>query len=128
MVVRRWCAALGPTGDPCRAAPLRDSQYCRMHSPERAKEVQEARRLGGLRRKRESAISSAYLFESLTTVPGIRRIVEIALMDTLALDNGIARNRVLGSLAQAAMVLLEKGEMEERLTSVEQIVKEQTKK
>ncbi|MGD0354878.1 MAG: hypothetical protein ABSB31_05480 [Dehalococcoidia bacterium] len=128
MVVRRQCAALGPTGRPCRAAPLKDSRYCWVHSPERAKEAQEARRLGGLRRRRESAISSAFLFGSLTSVAGIRRILEIAVVDTLALDNDVARNRVLGSLAQAAMGLLEKGEMEERLTALEQTVQEQTQK
>jgi hypothetical protein len=50
------------------------------------------------------------------------------VVDTLALDNDVARNRVLGSLAQAAMGLLEKGEMEERLTALEQTVQEQTQK
>ena len=39
-----------------------------MHSPEHAKEVQEARRLGGLRRKREVTLSGAYDFEGLGTV------------------------------------------------------------
>jgi hypothetical protein len=54
--------------------------------------------------------------------------VQIAVVDTLALDNGVARNRTLGFLAQAAMGLLEKGEMEERVATLEQTVQEQTKK
>ncbi|MGA9047682.1 MAG: hypothetical protein WB588_01690 [Dehalococcoidia bacterium] len=126
--MKRWCAAVGPKGQPCKAKPLKDSQYCLMHSPEHAQEVQEKRRLGGLRRKRESTISAAYLTEPLTSVTGIRRVLDIAMAEILALENGVARDRILVSVAHEAAVLLEKGEMEERLTSVEQIVKEQTKK
>ena len=122
MVVRRRCVALGPEGHPCRAAPLRDSEYCRMHSPELAKEVQEARRLGGLRHKRESTISAAFLFESLTSVPDIRRLLQIAATDTLALDNTIARNRALAYYVQVALNALEKGDMEQRIVELEQVV------
>ena len=66
-----------------------------MHSPERIHEVQESRRLGGLRRKRESTISNAYQFKSLNNINGIRRIVEVAILDTLAMENSIPRNRTL---------------------------------
>ena len=50
MVTRRLCAFRFPTGEPCHSPPLRDGDYCLMHSPEHAKEVQEARRIGGLHR------------------------------------------------------------------------------
>jgi len=66
-----------------------------MHSPERIHEVQESRRFGGLRRKREPTISNAYQFKSLNNINGIRRIVEVAILDTLAMENGIPRNRTL---------------------------------
>lgn len=90
-----------------------------MHSPERIKEVQEGRRLGGLRRRRESTISSAYQFKSLNTVNGIGRIVEIALLDTLGMENSIARNRTLAYLVQVALHTLEVGDMEQRLSVLE---------
>jgi hypothetical protein len=77
MVTERQCIFRLPSGRQCKAAPLKDGEFCWIHSPERAKDVQEARRLGGLRRKRESTISSAYQFESLDSVDGIRRIVLI---------------------------------------------------
>ena len=95
MVMRRQCAFQTAKGNACRMAPLKDSEFCWVHSPDRIKEVQEARRLGGLRRKRESTISNAYHFESITSVEGIRRIVEIAILDTLAMENSISRNRTL---------------------------------
>jgi hypothetical protein len=123
--MRRQCAFKTTTGEPCRAAPLRDNDYCLMHSPEHAKDVQEARRLGGLRRKREVTLSGAYDFESLSTVEGIRRLVEVAVMDTLGMENSIARNRTLAYLAQVALRTLEVGELEQRLAFLEQLVRPQ---
>ena len=58
-----------------------------MHSPEHAAEAAEARRLGGLRRRREVAVTGAYEFPGLQSVADIRRILEIAVLDTLGLEN-----------------------------------------
>jgi hypothetical protein len=103
-------------------APLRDSDYCLSHDPQHAEEAQEARRLGGLRRRRERTVSAAYDFEGLATVPDIRRIVEIAVVDTFSLENSVARNRTLAALAQVSVSLLEKGEWEERVEAIEAAV------
>jgi len=118
--MHRQCAFRSATGKPCRAAPLRDGEFCLMHSPERVKEVQEARRLGGLRRRRESTISSAYQFDSLNSVDGIRRIVEVAVLDTLSMENSIARSRTLAYLAQVALRTLEIGDLETRIADLEE--------
>ena len=83
--------------------------------------MQEARRLGGIRRKRESTLSSAYQFESLNSVEGIRRIIEVAVYDSLALENSIARNRALAYLAQVALHALEVGNLEDRVSALEQL-------
>ena len=121
-MIRRQCAFRLPSGEPCRAAPLHDSQFCLMHSPEHAQEVQEARRLGGLRRKREATVSGAYEFNGLDTVQGIRRILEIALLDTVGMENSISRNRTLAYLAQVALRTLEVGDLEERIAALEQVI------
>jgi hypothetical protein len=76
-----------------------------MHSPEHAEEVAESRRLGGLRRRREVAVSGAYEFEGLESVADIRRILEVAVFDTLGLENSIARSRTLAYLAMTAISL-----------------------
>jgi len=94
-----------------------------MHSPERMKEVQESRRLGGLRRKRESTISNAYQFKSLNNINGIRRIVEVAILDTLAMENSIPRNRTLAALVQVALHTLEVGDIEARIVALEELAK-----
>ena len=91
-----------------------------MHSPQHAKEVQEARKLGGLRRKREATLSGAFDFDGLTTVDGIRRLVEVAVLDTLAMENSIARNRTLAYLAQVALRTTEVGDLEARVEALEQ--------
>jgi hypothetical protein len=107
------------TGQPCRQAPMRDEAYCFWHSPEHAEEAAEARRLGGQRRRRERVVSGAYDFEGLGTVASIRRLVEVAVLDTLGLENGVSRNRTLAYLAQIAAKLLEVGELEDRLATLE---------
>ncbi len=90
-----------------------------MHSPENAEEVAEARRLGGLRRRREVAVSGAYEFDGLETVADLRRLLVIAALDTLGLEISIARARTLGYLVGVAGKLLETGELEERLAALE---------
>ncbi len=122
IVISRTCRATNAQGQPCRQAPLREEEFCFWHSPTTAKEAAEARRLGGLRRRREGTLAGAYEFEGLETVPQIRRILEIAAMDALGLDNSIARVRALVTLSVAAAKLLEVGELEARLEAVEAAV------
>ena len=76
-------------------------------------------RLGGLRRRRESVLSGSYALEGLDAINGIRRLLEIAVADTLSLENSIAHSRTLGSLAQTAARLLEAGELEAQLAAFE---------
>ena len=94
-----------------------------MHDPAHEKEMAEARRLGGLRRRKEKAVEGAYDIEGLEDVGQVRRIVHIAVLDTLSLENSIARSRTLAYLAQVGLKALEVGEFEERLRSLEAAVK-----
>jgi hypothetical protein len=99
-----------------------------MHSPEHADEMAEARRLGGLRRRREKTVSGAYDFEGLADVGQVRRLLEIAVLDTLSLENSVARSRTLAYLAQVALKALEVGEFDERLDALERLVAPRLKK
>ena len=122
MVVSRRCQQRNDKGQQCGAAPLRDSDFCLFHDPAHAETVQEARKAGGQRRKREVTLATAYDFDGLTSVHEIRRLVEVAAFDAWGLDNNISRVRALGYLAQVAVTLLEKGEIEERLAAIEAAV------
>ena len=116
------CLGQLPDGRRCRFWPIRGEPYCLWHSPEREEEAAEARRLGGLRRRREKTVSGAFDLAGLDTVQSIRRLVEIAAIDSLGLENSIARSRTLISAALAAAKLLEVGELEARIAQLEAAV------
>jgi hypothetical protein len=122
MLIARRCAYAKADGQPCRMAPLHDRPYCFSHDPERAAEAAEARRIGGLRRKKEGTIAIAFDLPGLDTVAGIRRLLQIAATDAVGLDSGIPRLRVIISTAVAATNLLKVGELEDRLAHVEAAV------
>jgi hypothetical protein len=111
-----------PDGRRCRATPLRDEPFCYWHSPSHREEATEARRLGGLRRRRERTVSHAYDFEGLGSVEQIRRVLEIATLDALGLDNSVARSRLLIQAALAAAKLLEVAELESRVGRLELVI------
>ena len=119
------CSGVKEDRLPCRSPKLRDGDYCLMHSPEHAAEATEARRLGGLRRRREVAVTGAFEFSGLQSVADIRRLLEIAVLDTLGLENSVSRARTLAYLAMAAIKLLDVGELEERLAALEAAVRGQ---
>ena len=117
------CRFQKANGEPCRATPMRGEEYCFWHHPEHAEAAAEARRLGGLRRRKEKITQGAYDFEGLQSVTQIRRLLEIAVVDTLSLESSIARSRALAYLVQMALKALEVGELEERLRALEQVTR-----
>jgi hypothetical protein len=118
----RLCTFIKGNGQRCRADPMTDSAYCFWHAPEHAAEVSEAGRLGGLRAKREHTVAGAFQFDGVQSVPAIRRLVEVAIIDTLSLENSLSRNRTLAYLAMVALKLLEVGELEDRVATLEAAV------
>ena len=119
MVMERRCSGISLGGQRCQARPLRDETFCFWHHPDQAEAADQARKLGGQRRRREGTLQGAYDFDGLASVSDIRRLLEIAVMDALGLDNSIARVRALIAASLGAAKLLEVGEMEERLVALE---------
>ena len=119
--MKRRCAFVMADGQACRASPLREGRHCFLHDPERAADASEARRLGGIRRRREGTLEIAYDLAGLDSVDGIRRLLEIVVADALSLDNGIGRLRVIIATIGAATKLLEAGELEQRLAALEAV-------
>lgn len=79
----------------------------------------EARRVGGLHRRRERTIATAYEFRGLGDADAIRRLFEIAAYDSLALEASVSRVRLLVAVGAAATRLLEVGELEARIAVLE---------
>lgn len=121
MVARRACSQIS-NGRRCGATPLRESEFCFWHDPGHSEEAAQARRLGGQRRRREGIVRGTYEIESLDTVGDLRRLLLVATVDALALDNSVARIRVLTAIVQAGARLLETGELEERLAALENAI------
>jgi hypothetical protein len=117
----RRCAFVSSDGRPCGAAPLREGAYCFLHDPDRAEDAAEARRLGGLRRRREGTLGMIYDLTTLDSVDGIRRLLDIVVADGLGLENGIGRLRVLIAAATAALKILEVGDLEARIEALESL-------
>lgn len=118
----RSCKGVKENGQACRQAPLSDHDYCFWHSPDHKVEAAEARRLGGLRRRREKTLQGAYAFEGLNSLDDIKRLLEIAIMDSLGLENSVARSRTLAYLAQVGIRALEAGEYEQRIQALESML------
>jgi hypothetical protein len=113
------CTALRGDGRPCKATPLREEAFCFFHSPETAEEAADARRLGGLHRRKRKSVSAVYGFNGLRTIPDLTALLETASIETLAIENSINRNRTLVSIVSAAAKLLEVGELADRIAALE---------
>lgn len=120
--MRRTCVFIKPSGTRCGAPPLKEGDRCFWHSAERSDDLAEAQKLGGKRRKREQAVGEAYAVDGIRDTDQAFRVLEIALVDTLALENGVPRNRTLVAIAQAALKAHETGELEQRVEQLEAAV------
>ena len=115
----RKCHALNTQGRPCGAPPLVEGDLCFWHDPATQEAAAEAQRLGGQRRKREGAIQGAFELEGVKTGADLRRVLEVALMDTLEQENSVARTRALAYVVSVMGRLKETIDLEARLRALE---------
>jgi hypothetical protein len=124
---RRCKAKVALTGEDCRQAPLRERDWCFWHDPENEEAAQEARRLGAQRAKREGTVAAAMQIDGIGTMAQLQRVLEVVLFESLALQNGVPRNRLLISLVQAAQALVKEGDHEERIEALESVMGDKLK-
>ena len=122
MSLKRSCKALTNAGNPCRQPPQHDVDLCFWHDPANEKDAAEARRLGGLNRKREYTLQEVYDVEGLETVAELRRILQVALIGELGLENSHNRSRTLIALVGTAARLHEVGERAARVEELEGVL------
>jgi hypothetical protein len=121
-MVNRGCTYEMPDGLLCQAPALRGKTLCYWHEPDSSDAAQEARRVGGHHRRKARSVATIYDFSGLRTVESAQRLLETAAIETLALENSIARNRALISAAAGAGKLIEAGDLADRLSAVEAAV------
>jgi hypothetical protein len=100
---------------------MRDEPFCFWHSPETTEEAAEARRLGGLHRRKKKTVGAVYGFQGLRTIEDLQSLLETAAIETLALENSIPRNRAIAGYAAIGAKLIEVGDHEERLRALEAV-------
>jgi hypothetical protein len=98
---------------------MTDGRYCFWHDPATAEEAAEARRLGGLNRRKRKTVGAIYGFHGLRTVEDNQILLETAAVETYLLENSIARNRALAQIAAIGAKLLKVGDHEERIAALE---------
>ena len=118
----RTCQGLNEAGQPCRQAPLRDAELCFWHNPTTVEAAAEARRAGGLNKRREHTLAAVYEFDGLDSIEHIRRLFDIAGFEALALPAGPNKCRILVQVGLAALKALGVGDHEERLQEIEAVL------
>ena len=98
---------------------MRDEPFCFWHAPETAEEAAEARRLGGLHRRKKKSVAAVFGFGGLRTIGDNQALLETAVIETLAIENSISRNRALAAMAATGGKLIELGDLPERVTALE---------
>jgi hypothetical protein len=118
-MVARACSYQMPDGRPCRATPLRDEPFCFWHSPDTTEELTEARRMGGLHRRKKRTVATIYGFGGLRSIEDNQGLLETIAVETLGLENSIARNRALTSIVATGARLIELGDLATRVAAIE---------
>jgi hypothetical protein len=108
-----------PDGRGCRATPLRAEPFCFWHAPGTADELVEARRLGGLHRRKKRTLATIYGFGGLRSIEDNQALLETITVETLALENSIARNRAITAIVATGARLIELGDLADRVAAIE---------
>jgi hypothetical protein len=127
-MAKRRCTETNKRGERCGFPPQRENDLCWLHDPEHAEAAQEARRTGGMRRKRENTLSGAFDFAGIESEGGLARLLDIAAFDTLAQEAGHQKARTLVAIVVAGEKVLHAKELEERVEALESVLGDGLKK
>jgi hypothetical protein len=108
-----------PDGRACRAAPLRGESFCFWHSPDTADDLAEARRMGGLHRRKKRTVATIYGFGGLRSIEDHQALLETVVIETMALENSLARNSAVTRMIATGAKLIELGDLASRIAAIE---------
>ncbi len=117
------CKQITKSGKRCMAQPKAGSDLCFMHSPKYAAARSAARRKGGQVHKTAHGADPAIIPNKINTIQDARQILLYTLQEILPMDNSIPRARVLIALFDSYNESIKTGELAERLTAIESILK-----
>lgn len=117
------CSYITKAGGRCRAQPLPGESWCGLHHPANQGKVEAGRRQGGARRRRPTTNPADGM--PLETVADVRAVLELALVDALALDPSAGRVRAVVSVAAEAARLIRDAEVDRKLGELEAMIANQ---
>jgi hypothetical protein len=117
------CKATKNNGQPCESYALAGGDYCYTHDPGRAGERAAARKLGGLNRQTKHAGDRSSVPSQVRALADVLLVLDYTLAETLALENGITRGRLLVAICSEYTNTIKTGELEDRLAALEAILK-----
>lgn len=118
------CQAKRKDGQPCQSWALPGGRFCFWHSPERAPAQAAARKLGGQHRRRghgDPSFAERMQGKQFRTLADVEGLLEGVIVESLKLENSVARNRCLGYLCGVWSQCHQAGEIEMRLAALEQL-------
>jgi hypothetical protein len=98
---------------------MRGEPFCFWHSTETADELADAQRMGRLHRRKKRTVATISGFGGLRTIEDHQALLETITIETMALENSIARNRAVNSMLATGLRLVETGELEARVQALE---------
>ena len=117
------CKAITTNGKRCQAKPKAGSDLCFIHSPKYAAARSAARRKGGEATRTPHGGTLEIIPSEINTIQDARQILLYTLQEILPMDNSIPRARVLIALFDSYNESIKTGELAERLTAIESILK-----
>ncbi len=120
--MEKQCKALNEHGQPCGTPPIIGEAFCFWHHPDYERQAADARRAGGANRAREQTLKAVFDLTGVKTVEELQRVVEIALIGLMGLENSVGRNRALLSVASTGRALIETGELAEQVAQLKAVL------
>lgn len=118
------CKATTAKGKPCRSAPLSGGAFCFWHDPDRKADAQQARSNGGRARHGRKIDNDPRDPVKLEKAKDVLPILEMAVNDALALENSIARCRLIGYLCGIVVKTFEITDLQRQYDSLERALRQ----
>ncbi len=116
------CNGKNSRGDPCKVAALKGDRFCFNHSVTTRAQQAAARKRGGENRHTPHAGNPEQVHKSPRTIPDVISILDYALIETLELDNGVLRGRLLVAIVSEYTNALKVGELESQLAELMRVL------
>lgn len=116
----RRCGFVKADGGLCTAWSTHDDERCFRHSEKHREEAAEASRLGGLHRRKEAITAEVYDFGDFGTPEDVLRLLTVAALELLSLQNTVPRDRTLAYVCDVALRAFDTHVVHRRLAALEQ--------